>query len=151
MAGAPAEQPGTGTPANTPEAGVQPAAAGGETGDPNTAPAGKSKIEELRVIGGLIALCSGLLALVLLAGAALLHLSGEYGSAAVTAAISAIGTMVGAYFGVKIGNDGAKEAQETTKQVISAHEKASKEATGIAMAMHPEDIDKALDAIKKLL
>src|SRR5262249_7330171 len=107
-------------------------------------------------------LCAGLTSLVLLAGAALFHLSGEFGSAAVTAAISAIGTMVGAYFGAKIGNDNAKEAQETakeaivaqekaTKEALDAHQKASKESTGLAMAMNPDDIEKALDAIKRLL
>jgi len=128
-----------------------PAAAGGNdcSGD-HREDVPKTRAENLKVIGGLVALCAGLAALVLLAGAALFHLKDEYATSAVTAAISSMATMVGAYFGIKVGTDGTKEAQENTKEAIGAQKKASTEATGIALAIHPDDMSKALEAIKQL-
>jgi hypothetical protein len=84
------------------------------------------KIEQLQVIGGLVALCAGVLAVALVAGGAPLAAPGSASSIA-SAAFGVIGSIVGAYFGVKIGSDGtqkaiqARQAEATKAQVFAAH------------------------------
>ncbi len=67
--------------------------------------------EALKLVGGLVALAVGLLVLCLIAAGAFIADPGHAGSIA-TAAFGVIGSIVGAYFGVKIGTDGTKEALE---------------------------------------
>jgi hypothetical protein len=122
---------------------LDPKVASSDSGPP------KSATEKLKVVGGLAALCAGLVALVLLAGAALFHLKGEYATSAVTAAISAMATMVGAYFGIKIGTDGTQQAHENTKAAIGAQKQAAAEASAMALVIDPKDMDKALEALKQ--
>jgi hypothetical protein len=96
-------------------------AGGGQAGEHEP-----SKAESLKLIGGLIALGAGLLALGLITGGALW--SGTDNAVKIaTGAFGVIGTLVGAYFGQKVGSDGTKEAvaragEEATKaQVYAAH------------------------------
>jgi hypothetical protein len=70
----------------------------------------------VRVIGGLLALAAGLLALVIIVLVAIGELDKEQAGAAITAGITAVATMVGAYFGVKVGSDGTKEAIKARKK-----------------------------------
>jgi hypothetical protein len=97
--------------------------------EPPVTPAGDSsgKLDQLKVIGGLVALGSGLLALVIVVIVALLVKPDTTGGSIATSAIGVIGSIVGAYFGVKIGSDGTQKAidaqqQEATKaQVFALH------------------------------
>jgi hypothetical protein len=68
------------------------------------------------VIGGLLALTAGLIALVVIVLVAIGELDKEQAGAATTAGITAVATMVGAYFGVKVGSDGTKEAIKGQKE-----------------------------------
>jgi hypothetical protein len=102
--------------------------------------AGKaSGAESIKLIGGLVALGSGLLVLALIAGGALVVNSDDAVKIA-TGAFGVVGTLVGAYFGQKIGSDGVKEAssradQEATKaQIYAAHLPAAEAPKIVALA-----------------
>jgi hypothetical protein len=84
------------------------------------------KIDQLQTIAGLVALGAGVLAVALVAGGALVAAPGSASSIA-SAAFGVIGSIVGAYFGVKIGSEGtqkaiqAQQAEATKAQVFAAH------------------------------
>ncbi len=126
---------------------------------------GKSRTEDLRIIGGLVALVVGIAALVALVIFALYKLQSSDANSAVTGGIAAIASMVGAYFGVKIGSDGTKDAIKnqatTSKEALAAQKQDATEhlerqkdeattTTGLALTLHPDDVGKALQIIKEL-
>jgi len=90
------------------------------------------KIEQLKIIGGLLALSAGLVSLIVVVIVALIVKPDTTGGAIATSAIGVIGSIVGAYFGVKIGTDGTKAAvraqqDEATKaQVYALHTPSEK-------------------------
>jgi hypothetical protein len=100
----------------------------------------KTTSENLRIIGGLLALVFGLIALVIIVLFAIGELDKEQAGAATTAGITAIGSMVGAYFGIKVGSDGTKEA-------IKGQKEEATKAQAFALAADP----KQLDVIQALL
>ena len=96
--------------------------------------------ESIKLIGGLVALGSGLLVLALIAGGALIAGTATAEKIAI-GAFGVIGTLVGAYFGQKIGSDGSKDAteranQEATKAQIYAAHLPPKEATEVIQLAH---------------
>jgi len=90
-----------------------------------TKPGEDGKLEQMRIIGGLLALGGGLLALLVVTVVALFL--NPTNSAVATSAIGVIGSIVGAYFGVKIGTDGtakaidAQRAEAAKAQVFAAN------------------------------
>jgi hypothetical protein len=86
----------------------------------------KDWAEQIKEIGGLAAVVVGVLAVVGIAGGALI-VGSETGATIAGSAAAAIGSMVGAYFGVKVGTDQTKNAvqgqkEEASKaQVFAAH------------------------------
>lgn len=98
------------------------------------------RVDRLKVIGGLVALGSGLLALVIVVIVALSVKPDTTGGSIATSAIGVIGSIVGAYFGVKIGTDGTQKAiqaqqQEATKaQVFALHVAPGDASTALAHA-----------------
>lgn len=99
---------------------------GGSNEKTQSATAEKTKSESIKLIGGLVALGSGLLVLGLIAGGALSVGTATAEKIAI-GAFGVIGTLVGAYFGQKIGSDGTKDATEradkeaTKAQIYAAH------------------------------
>jgi hypothetical protein len=93
----------------------------------------KSATENVRVIGGLLALAAGLVALVIIVLVAIGELGKEQAGAATTAGITAVATMVGAYFGVKVGSDGTKEA-------IKGQKEEAAKAQAFALAADPDKL-----------
>jgi hypothetical protein len=96
--------------------------------------------ESIKLIGGLVALGSGLLVLALIAGGALIAGTATAEKIAI-GAFGVIGTLVGAYFGQKIGSDGSKDAteranQEATKAQIYAAHLPPNEATEVIKLAH---------------
>jgi hypothetical protein len=98
--------------------------------------------EAIRVIGGLVAVSVGLLVVLAIAVTALI-LAGKGSDALGTiasAAFGVVGTIVGAYFGVKVGTDGTSKAidgmkEEASKaQAFAAHVPAENAAAAIAQA-----------------
>jgi hypothetical protein len=112
---------------------------GGDGTNNLTTTSAKSNAESIKLIGGLVALGSGLLVLGLIAGGAL-AVDSDNAVKVATGAFGVIGTLVGAYFGQKIGSDGVKEAatradQEATKaQIYAAHLPAAEAPQIVAMA-----------------
>jgi hypothetical protein len=98
--------------------------------------------EHIKLIGGLVVVCSGLLVLVAIAIVAMLLVDDDSSNvvAVATSAFGVIGTVVGAYFGLKIGTDGTQTAvaglrDEAAKaQAFAAHvpKEAAAEAIGDA-------------------
>jgi hypothetical protein len=86
----------------------------------------KDWAEKIKEIGGLVAVVAGVFAVAVVAGGALIAGS-ETAATIAGSAAAAIGSMVGAYFGVKVGTDQTKNAvkgqqEEAAKaQVFAAH------------------------------
>lgn len=112
--------------------------ASSESSPPPTAPEG------IKLIGGLVVVCVGLvvLAVISIVAMGLVSDSSEVVSVA-TAAFTVIGTLVGAYFGLKIGSDGTSAAMAGLK------DEAAK-AQAFAAHVPPEVADKAIAAAKGL-
>jgi hypothetical protein len=114
--------------------GASPTQSAGGTADGDGSQTGNQtgKIEQLRIIGGLVALSAGLVSLLVVVIVALIVKPDTTGGAIATGAIGVIGSTVGAYFGVKIGTDGTKAAvgaqqDEATKaQVYALHTPSEK-------------------------
>ena len=78
-------------------------------------PAGKA--DQIKVIGGLIALSAGLAALLLvLVISKWVEVDSNQFTQLAAAVVGVIGSIVGAYFGVKIGTDGTQKALESQRQ-----------------------------------
>lgn len=96
--------------------------------------------ESLRLIGGLIALGSGLFVIGAIAAVAIIANNGSASSIA-TGAFGVVGSIVGAYFGVKVGSDGTQAAvqgqrEEAAKaQVFAAHLSDGKAEVAIQQAL----------------
>ncbi|MBA2568915.1 MAG: hypothetical protein H0V11_06165 [Actinobacteria bacterium] len=110
------------------------------------------KTEAIRVIGGLVAVGMGLAVILLFGLAALITfaIKGKLTSevvAIVTSAFGVVGSIVGAFFGIKIGSDQAKDANanaqaaEAKSDIYAAHlpegkaEEVTKQATNAALAV----------------
>jgi divalent metal cation (Fe/Co/Zn/Cd) transporter len=98
------------------------AAAGGDRGH--------HRYESLSSIAGLLAVIAGLLSLLAVSVAAIVSLpsgDGQNVVAVTTGSFGVIGTVVGAYFGVKLGADGRQAAQHAQRteaakvQALAAH------------------------------
>ena len=95
--------------------------------------------EKVRTIGGLIAVVTGVLAVLVIA---IVAMAGDSSSSATIASATAgvIATIVGAYFGVKVGSDQSKAANEGQKaeaakaQVYAAHLPSGEAKGVVAMA-----------------
>jgi hypothetical protein len=88
------------------------------------------RYESLSSVAGLVAVVAGLLALMAVSVAAIVVLSpgnGQNVVAVTTGSFGVIGTVVGAYFGVKLGADGRQAAQHAQRaeaakvQALAAH------------------------------
>jgi hypothetical protein len=99
------------------------------------------KAEQLKIIGGLLALVAGLLALLFVLGLARWQsvTAGQFTQLATTV-IGVVGSIVGAYFGVKIGTDGTNKALEAQRQesaraqIFAAHVPPDLAATALKRA-----------------
>jgi hypothetical protein len=86
----------------------------------------KDWAEKIKEVGGLAAVVAGVIAVAGVAGGAL-AVGTETAATIAGSAAAAIGSMVGAYFGVKVGTDqtkntAKKQQQESAKaQVFAAH------------------------------
>ncbi len=92
---------------------------------------GDSWSDKVKAIGGLVAVGMGILAVGVIAFVALLE-GDEISATIASSAGGVIATIVGAYFGVKVGTDQGKTAMENKKaeaakaQVFAAHIPAEK-------------------------
>lgn len=114
----------------------------GTTGSPT--PTANGKIDRLKIIGGLVALGAGLLALIIVVIVALIVKPDTTGGSIATAAIGVIGSIVGAYFGVKIGTDG-------TQKAIDAQQQEATKAQVFALHTSPQDAPMAIEHAEALI
>jgi hypothetical protein len=85
--------------------------------------------DRLQTASGLVAVCAGLLTLLLIACVAIgvIHDHPQYVASIATASFGVIGSVVGAYFGVKVGAEGtaraldAHRAEASRAQAFAAH------------------------------
>src|SRR3954454_21345606 len=79
--------------------------------EPSPPRAPQTATEGIKLIGGLVVVCVGLGVVLVIALVAMKVVDGDSEQVAIaTAAFSVIGTLVGAYFGLKIGSDGTQAA-----------------------------------------
>ena len=114
-------------------AGEQPGTGSGATG-PQSAPWS----EQVRAIGGLLAVGTGVLGVVVIALVALSKGTQQAGTIAASTA-GVIATIVGAYFGVKIGSD-------QTKSAVEGERRQAAKATVLAAHLDPARADDVLAA-----
>src|SRR3954469_17664148 len=93
--------------------------------------------ERLKVIGGLIAVGVGVVAVAVIAGLAISKNS-EIAATIASSAGGFVATIVGAYFALKIGSDQTKSAHESLKE-------ESAKAQVFAAHLRPEEAEKILD------
>ena len=99
--------------------------------------------EGIKVIGGLVVVCTGLVVLGAIAITGMILVEGNDVVAVATSAFGIIGSVVGAYFGVKIGTDGTQAA------VAGLRDEAAK-AQAFAAHIPREDADAAISAAQSL-
>lgn len=99
----------------------------------------KNLPERLKAIGGLIAVGAGVVAVAVIAGIAISK-NTEIAATIASSAGGFIATIVGAYFGVKVGSDQTKSAHDSQKeeaakaQVYAAHLPSQEAAPVLAQA-----------------
>ena len=110
---------------------------------PDRDPHGGSTAADIRSVGGLVALSVGVAVVGLLAGGALIADPSDAATIA-TAAFGVIGSIVGAYFGVKIGTD-------ATQKAVQAHQAEATKAQVFAAHLAPEKADVALEQARAMV
>ena len=96
--------------------------------------------ESLSSIAGLLAVIAGLLSLMAVSVAAIVSLpsgDGQNVVAVTTGSFGVIGTVVGAYFGVKLGADGRQAAQHAQRTEAA-------KVQALAARLDPDEANKAL-------
>lgn len=101
-----------------------------------------STAADIRSVGGLIALIAGVVVVGLLAAGALIADPSDAATIA-TAAFGVIGSIVGAYFGVKIGTDG-------TQKAVQAHQDEATRAQVFAAHLAPDKANIALEQARAM-
>lgn len=89
---------------------------------------------DIQVIGGLTAVSLGLAAVLIIAMLAVIFVRNDAAQVAIVAgsAFTVIGTLVGAYFGMKIGTDQTKAAMEQTERATKAMREEAAKAQAFA-------------------
>jgi phosphotransferase system glucose/maltose/N-acetylglucosamine-specific IIC component len=91
------------------------------------------------VIAGLLALAVGVGGLLAIVGLSLLLEPEEPVAQIVSGAVSAIASIVAAYFGIKLGNDNTAAQQQQTRQAIQAQREEATKAQAFAAVLPPEE------------
>jgi hypothetical protein len=132
-----------GDPTQPASAEPQRAAALAATDEPSPPRPPLTASEGIKVIGGLVVVCTGLVVLAAIAITAMILVDGKDVVAVATSAFGIIGSLVGAYFGVKIGTDGTQAA------VAGLKDEAAK-AQAFAAHIPQGDADAAIAAAQSL-
>ena len=80
----------------------------------------RRRSKAIKVVGGLVAVLGGLFVVLVISVLAIAVVSGDTGQIATIAAASfgVVGTIVGAYFGVKVGTDQSQQALRQTQHAM---------------------------------
>lgn len=106
----------------------------------------------MEVIGGLTAICLGLIVVLFLAVLAMALVRDDSDSVATiaTAAFTLVGTLVGAFFGIKIGTDQAKTAQAQTELAVHDMREEAAKAQAFAACLDRDSVEQALTDFEQL-
>jgi hypothetical protein len=115
-------------------------------------PAKRDKADSLKAAGGLIAVSAGLLTLLVIATLALVFVRNETAQVATiaSAAFGVVGTVVGAYFGVKAGTDQSEKAQNQTQGTVQALREEAAKAQAFAAHVPENKTTQALDEARRM-
>ena len=111
----------------------------GEEAEPEEPEPEEGGVARMRVIAGLVALAMGVIGLVAIVGLSLLLKPAGSVAQIVSAAVSAIGSIVAAYFGIKLGNDNTAAQQQQTQQAVEAQREEATKAQAFAAVLDPEE------------
>jgi hypothetical protein len=106
----------------------------------------------VQVIGGLTAVVLGLFVVLFVAVLAmsLVHDDPENVATIATAAFTLVGTLVGAFFGIKIGTDQAKTAQAQTELAVHHMREEAAKAQAFAGRLDGNSMKEALEDFEEL-
>jgi hypothetical protein len=112
----------------------------------------EGRAEALKLIGGLVAVAIGVAALAVIAciGMGFVKTDNPSVVSIATGSFGVIGTIVGAYFGVKIGTDNTKNALDATKEAVDSMKDESAKAQAFASHMDPDAAAKAVATYQQL-
>lgn len=108
--------------------------------------------QKVKRVGGFLVVTAGIVAVIAIAATAIIVARSSSSAVAsiATGSFTMIGTVVGAYFGVKVGKDSGQEATDrvveqakATADQVAEHAKAT---AILAASLHPDEAD---DALKK--
>jgi hypothetical protein len=102
--------------------------------------------QDIQVIGGLTAVFLGLVVVlfVCVLAMSLVHDDADRVATIATATFTLVGTLVGAFFGIKIGTDQAKTAQEQTKEAVFQMREEAAKAQAFAACLDRDSVAEAL-------
>jgi len=108
--------------------------------------------DALKTIGGLLAVVVGLAALAIIASLGMGFVKSDNPSvvAIATSSFGVIGTIVGAYFGVKVGSQGTEKALDNTQRAIDGMRFEATKAQMFAAYLDPERAKEAIADIERL-
>jgi uncharacterized membrane protein YeaQ/YmgE (transglycosylase-associated protein family) len=124
--------------------------ADGQTGETGKKDGEAGGTEGLKIIGGLLALTAGLITLILMVAVALLVKPDTTGGSITTTAVGVVGSIVAAYFGVKIGTDGTKDAIKANEGAAEAHQEEAIKAQVLALHVPSEKAGEVIEHMKAL-
>ena len=113
---------------------------------PGADPTPSSKSEAIKLIGGLIAVVAGLAVLLVIAVVAMreVHANSQSIVPIATSAFGVVGSIIGAYFGVKVGSDG-------TQKAIAGMQGEAAKAQAFAAHLDPSKADAAIETAERLV
>ena len=117
-----------------------------KTGDAAQEPREPSWWQNIQVVGGLTAVSLGLFVVLFIAALSIgvIHDHADKVTTIASAAFTVVGTLVGAYFGIKVGTDQTKTAmQQTERAHVATRQEAAKAqafAAHVASGGKPEEV-----------
>ena len=97
--------------------------------------------DSIKTIAGLVAVGAGATAVVIVAVVAI-HAGSETAGTIAGSAVAVVGSIVGAYLGVKVGTDQTAKALDQLDSARQAHEETSKRAERYALHVDKDDAPK---------
>jgi hypothetical protein len=121
-------------------------------GGPPLKKRGRAWWQNIEVIGGLAAVFLGLFVVLFVAvlSISLIHDDADKVATIASAAFTVVGTLVGAYFGIKVGTEHTETAMEQTQQTLVLMREEAAKAQAFALWIAPESAEQALEDAQAL-
>ena len=121
-------------------------------GQPDLPPK-KGRAEPFKMIAGLVAVTAGLFTLLVLGSLAIVFVRGQAAQVATiaSAAFGVVGTIVGAYFGVKAGSEQTQQVLDQAQGTLAALRHEAAKAQAFAAHLPPGAAESAVSDAQKLI